>query len=163
MKGIVTMHKYSTCLWFNGQAEEAARFYVSIFPNSKVIDTLRWGDVGPGPKGSVLTCEFELDGRHYVALNAGPQHQFTPAISLVINCETQAEVDRYWACFLPGGKELACGWITDKFGVSWQVTPTMLPKLLKDTDQAKANRVMAAMMTMIKLDIALLQQAADAR
>ncbi|MES1161818.1 MAG: VOC family protein, partial [Rhizobacter sp.] len=146
-----------------GQAEEAAKFYVSIFPNSKVIDTLRWGDVGPGPKGSVLTCEFELDGRHYIALNGGPQYQLTPAISLVVNCETQAEVDRYWDHFLQGGQEQACGWITDKFGVSWQVTPTLLPKLLKDPDSAKANRVMAAMMTMIKLDIAALQQAADAR
>ena len=157
------MHKYSTCLWFDGQAEEAARFYVSIFPNSRVIDTLRWDDVGPGPKGSVLTCDFELDGRHYFALNGGPQYHFTPAISLVINCETQAEVDHYWNHFLKGGKEQACGWITDKFGVSWQVTPAMLPKLLKDPDKAKANRVMAAMMKMIKLDIAALQQAADAR
>ena len=157
------MHKYSTCLWFNDQAEEAAKFYVSIFPNSKVIDRLRWGEAGHGLKGSVLTCEFELDGRHYIALNGGPQYQFTPAISLVINCETQAEVDRYWSAFLQGGKEQACGWITDKFGVSWQVTPTMLPRLLKDPDQAKADRVMAAMMEMIKLDIAVLQQAADAR
>ena len=157
------MHKYSTCLWFNDQAEAAAKFYVSIFPNSKVVDTLRWGEAGHGQKGSVLTCEFELDGRHYIALNGGPQYQFTPAISLVINCETQAEVDRYWNHFLQGGKEQACGWITDKFGVSWQVTPTMLPRLLKDPDQAKADRVMAAMMKMIKLDIAVLQQAADAR
>ena len=101
------MQKYATCLWFDGQAEEAAKFYVSIFPNSRVIDTLRWDDVGPGPKGSVLTCDFELDGRHYFALNGGPQYHFTPAISLVINCETQAEVDHYWNHFLKGGKEQA--------------------------------------------------------
>src|SRR5882672_6751616 len=104
------MQKYSTCLWFNGQAEEAAKFYVSIFPNAKVIDMLRWGEAGHGLKGSVLTCEFELDGHHYIALNGGPQYQFTPAISLVINCETQAEVDRCWSHFLQGGTEQACGW-----------------------------------------------------
>ena len=157
------MQKISTCLWFDGQAEEAMNFYVSIFKNAKKTDVLRWGDVGPGPKGSVLTCSFELDGREFMALNGGPQFKFTPAISLVVNCETQAEVDHYWDKLLDGGKPMECGWLTDKFGISWQVTPTMLPRLLMDKDTAKANRVMAAMMKMVKLDIATLQQAADAR
>jgi len=157
------MQKISTCLWFNGQAEAAMDFYVSIFKNAKKTDVLRWGDVGPGPKGSVLTCSFELDGREFVALNGGPEFKFTPAISLVVNCETQAEVDHYWDKLLDGGKPMECGWLTDKFGISWQVTPTMLPRLLMDKDTAKANRVMAAMMKMVKLDIATLQQAADAR
>jgi len=156
------MQKISTCLWFNGQAEAAMDFYVSIFKNAKKTDVLRWGDVGPGPKGSVLTCSFELDGREFVALNGGPEFKFTPAISLVVNCETQAEVDHYWDKLLDGGKPMECGWLTDKFGISWQVTPTMLPRLLMDKDTAKANRVMAAMMKMVKLDIAALQQAADA-
>ena len=156
------MQKISTCLWFNGQAEEAMNFYLSIFKNAKMTDVLRWGDVGPGPKGSVLTCSFELDGREFMALNGGPQYQFTPAISLVVNCETQAEVDHYWGKLLDCGKAVQCGWLTDRFGISWQVVPTMLPKLLMDKDTAKANRVMAAMMQMVKLDIAALQQAADA-
>ena len=152
---------YSTCLWFDGQAEEAARFYVDIFPNSKVGDVMRWGDVGPGPKGSVLTCEFELDGRPYFALNGGPQYQFTPAISLCVNCDTQAQIDHYWSRLLAdGGKEQACGWLVDRYGVSWQIGPKMLPRLLKDRDTAKAGRVMAAMMKMVKLDIATLERAA---
>lgn len=155
--------KYSTCLWFDGQAEAAAKFYVSIFPNSRVLGTLKWGDVGHGQKGSVLTCDFELDGRHYIALNGGPQYQFTPAISLVVNCDTQAEVDHYWNHFLDGGKAQACGWVTDRYGVSWQVTPKILPELLRDPDAARANRAMAAMMEMVKLDIAALQAAADGR
>ena len=157
------MQKISTCLWFDGQAEEAMNFYVSIFKNAKKTDVLCWGDVGPGPKGSVLTCSFELDGREFMALNGGPQFKFTPAISLGVNCETQAEVDHYWDKLLDGGKPMECGWLTDKFGISWQVTPTMLPRLLMDKDTPKANRVMAAMMKMVKLDIATLQQAADAR
>jgi len=156
------MQKITPFLWFDGQAEEAMNFYLSIFKNAKKTDVLRWGDVGPGPKGSVLTCSFELDGREFMALNGGPQYQFTPAISLVVNCETQAEVDHYWGKLLDGGKAVQCGWLTDRFGISWQVVPTMLPKLLMDKDTAKANRVMAAMMQMVKLDIAALQQAADA-
>jgi len=155
--------KYSTCLWFDGQAEEATKFYVSIFPNSRVVDTLRWGDAGGARKGALLTSEFELDGRHFIALNGGPQYQFTPAISLVINCDTQAEVDHYWSCFLEGGKAQACGWITDRYGVSWQVTPKILPKLLKDPDTARANRAMRAMMDMVKIDIAALLKAADGK
>ena len=158
------MQKISTCLWFDGQAEEAMNFYLSIFKNAKATDLLRWGDdFGHGQKGSVLTCSFELDGREFMALNGGPQYQFTPAISLVVNCETQAEVDHYWNGLLEGGQASQCGWLADRFGVSWQIVPTMLPRLLKDTDAAKVNRVMSAMMKMIKLDIAVLQQAADAR
>lgn len=155
--------QYATCLWFDGQAEEAAKFYVSVFPNSRVIDTLRWGDVGPGPKGSVLTCDFELDGRYFLALNGGPQYQFTPAISLMVNCDTQAEIDHYWSRFLDGGKAQACGWVTDRYGVSWQVGPKLLPELLRDPDVGRRNRAMQAMMGMIKLDIAALQAAADGR
>jgi len=156
------MQKMSTCLWFDGQAEEAMNFYLSIFENPKMLEVLRWGDVGPGPKGSVLTCTFELDGQTFIALNGGPHYQFTPAISLVVNCETQAEVDHHWNKLLEGGQAVQCGWLTDRFGISWQIVPTLLPKLLMDKDSAKANRVMAAMMQMVKLDIAGLQQAADA-
>jgi predicted 3-demethylubiquinone-9 3-methyltransferase (glyoxalase superfamily) len=157
------MQKISTFLWFDGKAEEAMNLYLSIFKNSKMTDVVRWGDTGPGTKGSVLTCAFELDGQEFTALNGGPMYQFTPAISLVVKCETQAEVDHYWDKLLDGGKAQQCGWLTDRFGVSWQIVPTLLPRLLKDKDTAKANRVMAAMMKMIKLDIATLQQAADAR
>jgi two-component system sensor histidine kinase QseC len=138
-------------------------FYRSIFKNAKATDTLRWGDVGPGPKGSVLTCSFEVDGQQFLLLNGGPEFKFTPAISMVVPCETQAEVDHYWSRLLEGGKAMECGWLTDKFGVSWQITPTMLPKLLMDRDTAKADRVMAAMIKMVKLDIQALQAAADAR
>ncbi len=134
-------------------------FYLSTFKHAKKLEVLRWGDVGPGPKGSVLTCTFELDGQAFVALNGGPQYQFTPAISLVVNCETQAEVDHHWNKLLEGGKAVQCGWLTDRFGISWQIVPTMLPKLLTGKDTAKANRVVAAMMNMVKLDIAALQQA----
>jgi predicted 3-demethylubiquinone-9 3-methyltransferase (glyoxalase superfamily) len=157
------MNKIFPCLWFDGRAEEAMNFYLSIFKDAKMTDMLRWGDVGPGPKGSVLTCGFELNGQRFLALNAGPQFQFTPAISMVVPCETQAEVDHYWSRLLEGGKAMECGWLTDKFGVSWQITPTMLPRLLMDQDAAKANRVMAAMMKMVKLDIQALQDAADGR
>jgi predicted 3-demethylubiquinone-9 3-methyltransferase (glyoxalase superfamily) len=127
-----------------------------------MTDVVRWGDTGPGPKGSVLTCAFELDGQEFTALNGGPMYQFTRAISLVVKCETQAEVDHYWNGLLEGGKPSQCGWLTDRFGVSWQIVPTALPRLLKSSDAAQVNRVMSAMMKMIKLDIAVLQQAADA-
>lgn len=156
------MQKITPFLWFDGKAEEAMNFYLSIFKNAKVTDVLRWGDVGPGPKGSVLTCAFELEGQEFTALNGGPMYQFTPAISLFVKCETQAEVDHYWDKLLEGGKAQQCGWLTDRFGITWQIVPTMLPRLLMDKDTAKANRVMAAMMQMVKLDIATLQQAADA-
>jgi predicted 3-demethylubiquinone-9 3-methyltransferase (glyoxalase superfamily) len=135
-------------------------FYLSVFKNAKVTDVLRWGDTGPGVKGSVLTCTFELEGQTFTALNGGPQYAFTPAISLVVPCDTQAEVDGYWARLLDGGQAQQCGWVTDRFGVSWQIVPRVLFTLLNNPDAAKANRVMAAMMEMVKLDIAGLEQAA---
>lgn len=149
-------------LWFDTQAEEAAEFYVSIFPNSKIVKLLRYPEGGPMPAGTVVTVEFQLDGQTFVALNGGPHVKFNQAISFVINCETQAEVDRYWEKLTSGGgSEVACGWLTDKYGLSWQVTPTMLLKLLGDPDRAKAARAMQAMMTMKKLDIAALEAAAN--
>jgi predicted 3-demethylubiquinone-9 3-methyltransferase (glyoxalase superfamily) len=148
-------------LWFDGKAEEAMNFYVSIFKNSKVLGVTRCGDAGPGPKGSVLTASFELEGQKFVALNGGPHYTFTPAVSFVVNCETQEEVDRYWEKLTDGGKEVQCGWLTDKYGLSWQITPMILIKLLQDKDPAKAQRVMKAMMKMIKIDIKELQRAYD--
>ncbi len=155
------MQKIHPCLWFDGRAEEAMNLYMAIFANAKMTDVMRYGDGGPGPKGSVLTCGFELDGQQFTALNGGPMYQFTPAISLVVMCETQAEVDRYWNALLDGGRPQQCGWLTDKFGVTWQIVPTVLGQLLKDKDAAKASRVMQAMMKMVKLDIAGLQRAAE--
>ena len=155
--------KITPFLWFDGKAEEAAKFYVSIFRNAKITNTMHTGDAGPGPKGSVLTVTFELDGQEFVGLNGGPQYSFTPAVSFCIMCESQSEVDEYWEKLLAGGgKPVACGWLTDKYGLSWQVTPRALPMLLQDKDQAKAARVMKAMMTMVKIDVAALQRAADA-
>ncbi|MES2102336.1 MAG: VOC family protein [Pseudomonadota bacterium] len=154
------MQTIHPCLWFDGRAEEAMNFYMGIFPDARMTDVLRWGDAGPGPKGSVLTCTFELAGQTFMALNGGPQYQFTPAISLVVNCATQAEVDRYWDALLAGGgTPVQCGWITDRFGVSWQIVPEQLPRLLQDKDPARADRAMNAMMQMVKLDIAALERA----
>jgi predicted 3-demethylubiquinone-9 3-methyltransferase (glyoxalase superfamily) len=150
----------STCLWFDGRAEEAANFYVSIFPNSKILKTARYPEGAPGPSGSVMTIEFELDGRKFLGLNGGPHFKFNEAISFIISCQTQEEVDRYWQALTAGGGEVQCGWVKDKFGVSWQVTPTMLGQLLSDPDAQKAKRVMQAMMGMKKLDIRGLKQAA---
>ncbi len=155
------MQKFTICLWFDGRAEEARDYYVSIFKNSKVLKTLRYGDVGPGPKGSVMTTAFELEGQEFVALNGGPMFKLTPAISLVVNCETQAEVDDIWAKLSKGGAEMQCGWVTDKFGVSWQVVPRVLIELISDPDEQKAARVFKAMMPMKKLDIATLKKAAE--
>jgi predicted 3-demethylubiquinone-9 3-methyltransferase (glyoxalase superfamily) len=153
------MQRISTCLWFDNKAEEAANFYMSIFKDSKVIDTMRWGDTGPGPKGSVLAVTFEINGYEIIALNGGPHYSFTPAISLFVKCKTQDEVDHYWDKLLAGGKPMQCGWLTDRFGVSWQIVPTILGEMLQDKDTARANRVMQAMMQMVKLDIATLQKA----
>jgi len=150
----------STCLWFDGRAEEAANFYVSIFPNSKILKTARYPEGAPGPAGSVMTIEFELDGRKFLGLNGGPHFKFNEAVSFIISCQTQEEVDRYWQALTAGGGEVQCGWVKDKFGVSWQVTPTMLGQLLSDPDAQKAKRVMQAMMGMKKLDIRGLKQAA---
>jgi len=153
------MQKITPFLWFDGKAEEAMTFYTSIFKNSKVGDVMRYGDAGPGKKGSVLTATFEIEGQEFIALNGGPMYQFTPAISFFVKCETQDEVDHYWDKLLEGGAPQQCGWLTDKFGVTWQVVPTILGKMLTDKDAAKANRVMQAMMKMVKLDIKTLQQA----
>jgi predicted 3-demethylubiquinone-9 3-methyltransferase (glyoxalase superfamily) len=146
-------------LWFDGQAEEAANFYVSIFPNSKVGSTSRYGEAGPGPKGSVMTIAFDLDGLSFTALNGGPMFKFTEAISLVVHCETQAEVDHYWDKLSAGGQQVQCGWLKDKYGLSWQIVPNALMELVQDKDPAKSQRVMAAMMQMKKIDIAGLKHA----
>jgi predicted 3-demethylubiquinone-9 3-methyltransferase (glyoxalase superfamily) len=154
--------KITTFLWFDNNAEEAANFYVSIFKNSRVLNTARYGEVGPGPKGTVLTVDFELDGQRFTALNGGPQFKFTEAISLVVHCETQDEIDYYWEKLsADGGEPVQCGWLKDKFGLSWQVVPNILPKLLTDGDSQKRERVMGALMGMKKLDIEGLQKAAN--
>ena len=155
------MQKITPFLWYDTQAEEAANFYVSIFKNSKILGLTRNGDAAPGPKGSVLVAEFELEGQKFVALNGGPNFKFTEAVSFVVNCTSQEEVDYYWEKFLEGGKESQCGWLKDKYGMSWQITPTILPELLQDKDPEKANRVMQAMMKMIKIDIETLKRAAE--
>ena len=154
--------RITACLWFDGQAEEAAHHYVSIFKNSRITAVSRYGDAGPGPKGSVMTIAFELDGQAFTALNGGPMFKFTEAISLIVNCETQDEVDHYWHKLSEGGQPGRCGWLKDRLGVSWQVVPTALVEMLQDEDPAKSQRVMAALMTMRKLDIAGLTQACEA-
>src|SRR5919112_1160862 len=151
------MQKITPFLWFDNNAEEAMNFYVSIFKNSKVLNVTRYGDAGPGPKGTVMTAEFQLDGQEYVALNGGPIFKFTEAISFVVNCETQEEVDQFWEKLSDGGEKSRCGWLKDKFGLSWQVTPTILGKLMADKDPGKAKRVMETMLQMDKLDIEPLQ------
>lgn len=147
-------------LWFDGRAEEAANFYMSIFKNSRITGVARSGDGGPGPKGSVLTVGFELDGLAFTALNGGPMFKFTEALSLVVHCENQAEVDYYWERLAEGGATQQCAWLKDKFGVSWQIVPDRLVELLTDPDPAKAGRVVLAMMTMSKIEIAKLEAAA---
>ena len=146
------LQKISPFLWFDHQAEEAARFYTSIFKNSKIEKIIRYGEAGPGPAGSVMTVAFELDGQKFTGLNGGPHFTFTEAISFVVNCETQAEVDEYWEKLLEGGKEVQCGWLKDKFGLSWQIVPMRLIELLEDKDVAKSQRVMKAMMQMKKIE-----------
>lgn len=155
------MNKISPFLWFDTQAEEAARFYVSLFDNSRVGRITRYGEGGPGPAGSVMTVEFELEGQSYVALNGGPQFQFNEAVSFSVNCESQEEVDRYWdALTADGGQPGPCGWLEDKYGLSWQINPRILGQLLADPDRAKAKRVMDAMCQMSKIDIPALERAA---
>jgi predicted 3-demethylubiquinone-9 3-methyltransferase (glyoxalase superfamily) len=146
-------------LWFDNQAEAAVKFYTSIFKNSKIGAISRYGDAGPGPKGSVMTASFQLAGQEFVALNGGPIYQFTPAISLVVNCEAQEEVDHFWNKLLEGGEAQQCGWLKDKYGVSWQIVPTILMKLIQDQNAEKVKRVMQAMMQMVKPDIQRLKQA----
>jgi len=156
--------RISPCLWFDGQAEEAAKFYVSIFPNSKIGRISRYGDAGPGPKGSVMTVAFTLDGQEFLGLNGGPQFKFTEAVSFTVYCDTQKEVDSYWTKLTAGGgKEVQCGWVKDRFGLSWQIVPTLLPKLAADKDPKKVERVMRSMLGMKKLDIAALKAAAKAQ
>lgn len=150
-------------LWFDTQAEEAARFYVSVFKNSRIVSTSRYGEAGPGAKGTVMTVEFELAGRRFIALNGGPQFKFTEAVSFSVECQTQQEVDEYWRTLSEGGEEGPCGWLKDRFGLSWQVNPTVLGDMLSDPDPAKAKRAMQAMLTMKKIDIAALQRAYDGR
>jgi predicted 3-demethylubiquinone-9 3-methyltransferase (glyoxalase superfamily) len=153
------MQKITPFLWFDGKAEEAARFYVSVFKNSKILNVSRYGEAGPGPQGSVMTVAFELDGEKFVALNGGPNHTFSPAVSFVVDCETQQEVDHYWERLSEGGEGIQCGWLKDKYGLSWQIVPTVLPELLQDKDREKRKRVMAAMLKMVKLDIEQLKGA----
>jgi predicted 3-demethylubiquinone-9 3-methyltransferase (glyoxalase superfamily) len=155
------MQKITPFLWFDGQAEEAMNFYISLFKNSRVLSVTRYGEAGPGPKGTVMSATFELEGQKFMALNGGPLFTFTPAISFFVNCETQEEVDYFWQKLSEGGKKEKCGWLKDKYGLSWQIIPSVLGKLLGDKDAEKAKRVMQAMLQMDKLDIARLQQAYD--
>jgi len=158
------MQKITPFLWFDKEAEEATNFYVSIFPNSKILSVARYPEGSPAPAGSVMTTSFVLDGEEFTALNAGPHFKFTPAISFVVHCETQEEVDRYWQKLTEnGGRESECGWLQDKYGLSWQIVPNVLLQLVQDKDKARAGRVMQAMLKMKKLDIKTLKQAADAK
>ncbi len=155
------MKKITPFLWFDGRAEEAANFYTAIFPNSKIVSMMRSGEAGPGPKGSVMSATFELQGQEFIALNGGPMFTFSPAISFFVHCETQEEVDNFWEKLSEGGEKQRCGWLRDKFSVSWQVVPTVLGQLLQDKDAEKSKRVMNAMLKMDKLDIASLKRAND--
>jgi len=153
------MQKITPFLWFDGKAEEAVSFYISVFKNSNILKIARYLEGSPGPQGAVMTVSFSLDGQEFVALNGGPQFKFTPAISLVVNCETQAEVDEFWEKLSQGGEQHQCGWIQDKFGVSWQIVPRVLAELLSDADERKAKRAMAARLQMTKIDIEALRNA----
>jgi predicted 3-demethylubiquinone-9 3-methyltransferase (glyoxalase superfamily) len=154
------MKTITPCLWFDTEGEHAARFYTSVFPNSKITNVAYYGSAGPRPEGTVMTVDFELDGQPYVALNGGPDFTFSEAISFQVFCETQEEVDRYWTTLSEGGEEGPCGWLKDKFGLSWQIVPTALPRLLDDPDKERAQRVMAAMLKMKKIEIDELERAA---
>ncbi len=160
-KGIVSIQRITPFLWFDRQAEEAANFYVSVFPNSKVVKVVRYGAAGPGPAGSAMSVEFQIEGQSFVAFNGGPHFKFTEAISFVVHCRTQAEVDAYWEKLSAGGEPSRCGWLKDRFGLSWQVVPTVLPELLSDPDPETATRVTKAMLAMKKLDIRALEQARE--
>jgi len=153
------MQKLTTFLWFDNNAEEATNFYVSLFKNARILNVARYGDAGPGPKNTVMTVNFEVNGQEFIALNGGPRFKFTEAISFVINCETQEEVDYYWSRLAEGGEESRCGWVRDRFGLWWQVVPTLLGKLMSDPNPEKAQRVMEAMLQMAKIDIEPLQRA----
>jgi predicted 3-demethylubiquinone-9 3-methyltransferase (glyoxalase superfamily) len=156
------MQKITPFLWFDNQAEEAMNFYVSIFKDSKIVSVSRYPEGTPGPTGSVMTAKFVIGGQEFIALNGGPNFKFTEAVSFVVNCTSQEEVDYFWGKLVEGGgKEVECGWLKDKYGLCWQIVPTVLLELLHDKDPGKAQRVMQAMMKMIKIDIATLQRAAD--
>ena len=157
------MQKITTWLWFDTEAEEAAEFYTSIFPDSRITEVSRYGEAGPRPEGMVMTVGFELFGREFYALNGGANHRIEgPAISLMVDCESQEEVDRYWNRLSDGGQEIACGWITDRYGLSWQIVPRRLRELLADPDSEKAQRAMAAMLKMTKIEVEELEQAVAA-
>jgi predicted 3-demethylubiquinone-9 3-methyltransferase (glyoxalase superfamily) len=153
--------KITTCLWFDTEGEEAAEYYCSIIPNSHVHEVSRYGEAGPGPAGSAMTVSFELDGKPYVALNGGPEYTFNEAVSLQISCRDQAETDYYWETLSDGGQPGPCGWVKDRFGLSWQVVPQVLPALLGDPDPERAQRAMTAMLSMGKIDVDALRRAAD--
>ena len=155
------MQKIVPFLWFDGQAEEAVNFYTSVFKDAKILETNRYGEAGPGVKGSVMSLVFEIHGQTFYALNGGPMFKFSPAISLFVNCETQEEVDELWEKLSEGGKKHQCAWLDDKFGITWQIVPTVLGKMLRDPDREKSKRVMQAMMQMTKIEIAGLQKAYD--
>jgi len=157
------MQKITPFLWFDNNAEEAVNFYVSIFKNSKVLSITRYGEAGPAPAGTVLTAAFQLQGQEFIALNGGPQFKFTEAISFSVNCETQEELDQYWEKLSEGGEKGRCGWLKDKYGLSWQVNPVVLGEMLQDEDPEKAKRVMEAMLQMNKLDIETLKKAYEGR
>lgn len=156
------MPKITPFLWFDNQAAEAVEFYLSVFPKSRIIDVARYGEGGPGPAGSVMSVRFELDGNEFLALNGGPVHYgFDESISFVIDCPTEEEVDHYWSSLTEGGEEVACGWLKDRYGVRWQVVPSELPSVLGDPDPERARRATEAMLTMKKLDIQAMKEAAD--
>jgi len=156
------MQKITPFLWFDTEGEEAAEFYTSVFPNSKILEIVRYGSAGPRPEGMVMTVSFELDGQKFVALNGGPDFTFNEAISFAVDCDTQDEVDTYWSKLSDGGEEGPCGWLKDRFGVSWQIVPRILTELLADPDREKSQRVMQAMLSMKKLEIEPLERAAAA-
>ena len=155
--------KITTFLWFDNNAEEAVNFYVSVFKNSRIINSARYGDAGPGPKGSIMTIAFELDGQEFTALNGGPQFKFNEAISLVVHCQDQKEIDYFWEKLSEGGEKVECGWLKDKFGVAWQIVPEFLMQVLQGNDQQKTDRVMKAVMQMKKFDIAKLKEAIEGK
>jgi predicted 3-demethylubiquinone-9 3-methyltransferase (glyoxalase superfamily) len=155
------MQKITPFLWFDGKAEEAANFYASVFKNSRIVSIHRYGEAGPGSKGTVMMATFELEGHEFMALNGGPLFKFTEAISFFVNCETQEEVDELWGKLSAGGEQGRCGWLKDKFGVSWQIVPTALAKMLQDKDPENSQRVMRAMLQMNKIDIKRLREAYD--
>jgi predicted 3-demethylubiquinone-9 3-methyltransferase (glyoxalase superfamily) len=153
------MQKIMPCLWFDNNAEEAVNYYISIFKDGKILGMSRYGEAGPGPKGSVMVVRFQLRGQDYLALNGGPVFKFTEAISLIVNCETQAEVDEFWEKLSAGGSKGRCGWLKDKFGLSWQIVPTIIGEVMLDKDAEKTNRVMQAVLQMDKLDIKRIREA----